>query len=261
LAFLEAGLLPAKHRLRLRKNRHFPPQSEHCTQCYHETTAISPKTPLRSREVRQIQKAYENAPSTTLLSKIFRANEQLAAHHEIDQFMVKGLCNALKDEKKRRKRGKRLNILGKEDPGAQFFSPGQVQAGRDWQAQKEEEEAQKQRDLKGKRAAIAAQKLQKEEEKLQRATKATEKRLLAAELKAAKVVERQAQRELKEAAKGQKKRQLDLQTAEMTPSKPSKLIKKAKQKDNNTVIVKEVEVVKKTTLKGRRVKIPQRFVL
>jgi DDE superfamily endonuclease len=223
--------------------------------------SISPKTPIRSREVWQIQEAYKNAPSTTLLSKIFRAHERLAAHHDIDQHVVKGLCKALKDEKKRRKRGKRLNILGKEDSGPQFFSPAQVQAGRDWQAQKEEEEAQKQRHLKGKRAAIATQKLQKEEARLQRATQATERRLLAEEMKAAKKVERQAQKELKEAAKGHKKRQLELQEDSTETSKRSKTTKKAKGKGNTIVIAQKAEVVNITTSKGRQIKTPQRFVL
>ena len=79
-----------------------------------------------------------------MLWKIFIANERLAADHSIDQHIIKGLCEALKNEKKRRKRGKRLNLLGEENNGPQFFSPARVQAARAWQASKNDEKTRKQ---------------------------------------------------------------------------------------------------------------------
>ena len=74
------------------------------------------------------------------LSRIFRSYEGLAVQHVIDQHVINGLIEALKHERKRRRRGKRLNLLGEEDSGPQFFSPIKVQAARDFQALKEEDE-------------------------------------------------------------------------------------------------------------------------
>ena len=54
--------------------------------------------------------------------------------------MIRGLEQALKNEKKKRQQGKRLNLIGKEDAGAQFFGSQEIQAARDYQAIKEEED-------------------------------------------------------------------------------------------------------------------------
>jgi hypothetical protein len=54
--------------------------------------------------------------------------------------MVKGLITALQDKKKRRKRGKRLNLIEEENSGPQFFSPEKIQTARDCQATKQQEE-------------------------------------------------------------------------------------------------------------------------
>ncbi|SLM40587.1 hypothetical protein LPUS_11414 [Lasallia pustulata] len=84
-----------------------------------------------------------------------------------------------REEKKRRKRGKRLNLLGEEESGPQFFSPGRVTAARTWQAEKEEEEQQHRQDIESRKALVAFKKLQKEEEKLQKAAAAVERQPLA----------------------------------------------------------------------------------
>jgi hypothetical protein len=78
------------------------------------------------RAIRRAQRQYRNTPDSPLLAKIFRGNKRLTAQHSIDQHVVKGLVTALKDEKKRRKRSKRLNLLGEEDSGPQFFNPGRI---------------------------------------------------------------------------------------------------------------------------------------
>ena len=96
----------------------------------------APKTPMTGWAVRRIQKAYVKEPNRVLLSKIFAANERLAANRSIDQHVIRGLCEALKEEKKRQKRSKRLNLLGKEDSGPQFFSPGRVAAAEPIRLQK-----------------------------------------------------------------------------------------------------------------------------
>ncbi|SLM34847.1 Kelch-type beta propeller [Lasallia pustulata] len=138
----------------------------------------------------------DQAPSEPLVAKLFRANERLAAENSIGTHMILGLTAALREEKKRRKRGKRLNLLGEEESGPQFFSPGRVTAARTWQAEKEEEEQQHRQDIESRRALVAFKKLQKEEEKLQKAAAAVERQRLAVEAKTAKAAESQARKEL-----------------------------------------------------------------
>ena len=84
------------------------------------------KTPITSRDVRCFQKAYKADPNPDFLEKLFRANLILATQHEIDRHVEQGLIGALKDEKERRRRGKKLNLLGDEGSGPQFFSPARI---------------------------------------------------------------------------------------------------------------------------------------
>ena len=64
------------------------------------------------RAVRRIYRAYKVKFIKSFLSKILRINERLAVEHSINQYVIRGLIKALKYEKKRRRRGKRLNLLG-----------------------------------------------------------------------------------------------------------------------------------------------------
>ena len=85
-----------------------------------------PKTPIASRDVWHFQKEFKKDPNPELLEKLFRANLVLATQHEIDRHVKQGLIGALKDEKKRRRRGKKLNLLGEEGSGPQIFSPARI---------------------------------------------------------------------------------------------------------------------------------------
>ena len=86
------------------------------------------RTPMTSHAVRRIQQQYRIAPNSPLLAKVFLANERLTAQHSIDQHTLKGLMDTLKAEKKKRQRGKRLNLLGEEGSRPQFFSPARIEA-------------------------------------------------------------------------------------------------------------------------------------
>ena len=106
-------------------------------------TLKSPKTPMSCRAIRRIHRAYKFKPTESFFSKILRANERLATEHSIDQHVIKGLLIALQQEKKRRRRGKRLNLVGEEESRPQFFSPRRIQTAREFQAAKEEDERAK----------------------------------------------------------------------------------------------------------------------
>ena len=71
------------------------------------------------------------------MNKILDANIQLAAQVAIQTHIIRGLNNALKMEKKKRQRDKAMNLVGEEDSGPQFFSPGRIQRARDLQNEKE----------------------------------------------------------------------------------------------------------------------------
>ena len=99
---------------------------------------------------------------------------------------------AVRDERKRRKRGKRLNLVGEKESGPQFFSPGKVQAARDYRAAKDQDEEQRKQDIVEREALAATRKIQKEKERVERAIVTAEKRKLAAEVRVLKEAEKQA---------------------------------------------------------------------
>ena len=92
---------------------------------------------MTSKSIRRAQKAYKANPTKTDLDLILRSQERLAAQHEIDQHLQKDLFETLKTEKKRRQRGKRLNLVGEEDNDAQIFPPSKVRAALEYAAAKE----------------------------------------------------------------------------------------------------------------------------
>ena len=154
-------------------------------------------------------------------------------------------------------RGKHLNLLGEKDSGLHFFSPARVQAAKDWQAVKDTNEALRQQEIVDKKTLTAAKKQQKELDKIERAQLLAERRRQAAEIKAQKVVEKQAQIKLKEVGNKHTKEQLK----SAGPQKVQKTHKKQAREPDNTIITQEVGKVVLTTLRGRRLQRPQRFDL
>ena len=138
------------------------------------------RTLIISRAVRRVYHVYKTKPTKFLLSKIFHANECLAAEQSISQHIIQRQEVALKQEKKRRKRGQRLNLLGEEDSGAQLWSPTKVEAARTYQATKEEEDRLKKEGIESRKVEKAARKEQKEKEKAEKAAATAERRRLAA---------------------------------------------------------------------------------
>jgi hypothetical protein len=197
------------------------------------------ETPMTCGAVRRIQRQYIKAPDLTLLSLVFRANERLASQHSVDQHVRRGLTEALRHEKKRRQRGKRLNLLGEEDSSPQFFSPGRVQAARDYQATKDTDETLRQKEILDKKALAAAKKIQKEAEKVERAACTTQKRQLVIEAKIQKAAEKQVQ---------------IVRRQSIVPQKVPTI-----HREQIKVPVAQAKVDILVTSRGRRVQRPQRF--
>lgn len=218
-----------------------------------------PKTPMTGRAIRRFHKSYLHSPTIAKTKMLFNATERLAAEHSIATHVIRGLEEAIKIEKRKRRKGKRLNLLGEGGSGPQFFSPGRVQAARDHQATKEADK-QLELDIKAeKKAKAEAARLQKQKEKTQRAIERAEKQRLAAEEKTRKTIEKQALQELKTVAKTAKTASRELQ-------EPSILAKASRKHKISTIsppidllpATKQKVVVSKTT-RGRAVLRPQRF--
>jgi hypothetical protein len=203
-------------------------------------------------------KAYKTEPEKAK-EMIFRAAERLAIQHEIDVHENKGLRNALVKEKQKRKRGRKLNLLGEDNSGPQLFSPGRVQAARAYQAEKQAVEEQKKEEAAQKRAQMKENKLQKENDKQERAVQRAIRKEEAKVAKAKKQEEIQARKEAQKASKDAQEQA----KIERTIAKELKKVSSAQTTQENAptslVIPKGSGVVERTTRSGRVVKTPQKL--
>ena len=186
-------------------------------------------------------------------------NERLAAHHDIDLHVIERLKTDIKQERKRRKCGKRLNLCGEQDSGPQFYGPEEVKAAQDYQASKEVEEEQQKQEIIDKKEQAAAKRVQKEKERVERAAITAAKRKAAAEARAIREEEKRAQAGAKAEALRQKKEQLRLWGQSTGSKEARKTPKKQARKSVPVVIEQEEEVAVMATLRGRQVQKPQRF--
>ena len=95
------------------------------------------KTPRSTKSIRRFQADFRKKPSQAKLEKLFKANEELAAQAALDRHTKEGLLEVLKDEKKSRARGKRLNVLGEEHTKPILFSAEAVRRAQELFAEKE----------------------------------------------------------------------------------------------------------------------------
>ena len=167
--------------------------------------------------------------------------------------MIRGLEQALKNKKKKRQRGKRLNLIRKEDTSAQFFGFQEIQAARDYQAIKEEEEVQQQQDIINRKALTAANKQQKEKKKLQKAE-------IAAEKQVTKAAEMQLRTEAKKAVQTQYQQQLMLSKQSTVPTKSYTPQKKQITTSTKLFITAEAKPTELVISRGRQIQRPERFI-
>ena len=198
----EASFIPKNIESAWRKTRIWPFQPSvilntikrrPCTFTNTKTDRDDLKTPTTTKAVRKFQKAYWDDPSKAKLKKLFRANETLAARTSIAEHRARNLQEALQIEKKKRQRGKRLNLCGKETSGAQWYGVPEVQEARAYAAAQTAKEEQEKLDKENKKIEAEIKRQVKEADKkakaLQRdiARQATQaKKAEAAAAKAAK---------------------------------------------------------------------------
>ena len=93
---------------------------------------------MTSKSIRRAQRVYKANPTQANLNVILKSQSKLAVQHELDNHSYKALIETLKEEKQRRKRGKRLNLVGEEETGAQLFDADRVRTALAYAAKKEE---------------------------------------------------------------------------------------------------------------------------
>ena len=74
-----------------------------------------PPTLITLKSICRLQREYKVNPSIELLKVIFRSQERLAVQHEINKHVNSGIIESIEIEKKRRRHGKKLNLVGEED--------------------------------------------------------------------------------------------------------------------------------------------------
>lgn len=128
------------------------------------------KTPRSTRGVRRAIKAFKMAkPKSGDLDEgtdlMIRALEKFAIENDILKHENRGLQAALVGEKKRRKRGKAMELFAKDEPGqAIFFSPGRIAAAKARQSEREAQKEQEQLAKKADKERRVAEKEQKAQE-------------------------------------------------------------------------------------------------
>ena len=215
-------------------------------------------------------KTYSKILTKQALLKLAKANEYNTARASIAEHRAEGLKEALQIEKKKRQRGKKLNLSGKEAGGAQFFGVPEVMAAK----QREDE----------KEAKATQEKLEKEKAKEEKAVAKAVKEALAKQEKLRKVEQKEINTQVK---KERKKRegldQAEARRAAAAAKKEATAAIKAAKKAKSTRItilrtgstilaslgsqeevvveepVTEEVIVPQTTKSGRQIILPQRL--
>lgn len=210
---------------------------------------IAPKTPMSCRAVRKAHQQFKADPSVANLDLILRANEKLATQHSIDKHINEGLVYALKEEKKRRTRGIRLNLIGEEDNGPQLFTPNRIHAAKIYQKQKAEAVEQEKVDKAKKKAQQAVARQDRDREKQERVLQRQVTKQLAAEKRAATQAKKTASQTVKNQPKLKPKGQSITQQAQSVSTALDR-----------PPVAQDVSEVEKVTSRGRVITKPQRFI-
>jgi hypothetical protein len=231
-------------------------------------TSLELRTPMTSRAIRRIHRQYQRNHSESKLKLILRGHEKLAVQHSIDEHIINGLQEAFKIEKKKRARGKRLNLISiEDDSGPQFFSPLQIQAARRFQAEKEDEETLQKQVKADEKARKALEKEKSEVEKKERASEREKKRKEAKVEKERRAAERKKEVMLRKAEREARKADALATKALKLASRASKTSPKASQCKRkvveSTIAIGSGPIAKRArieTTRGRAVITPARLL-
>jgi hypothetical protein len=170
--------------------------------------SIAPPPSITPFTVRGLRRLLKKDPTQQKMEILERAGLRLAAKYEIQSHGNRGLKIAICEEKKRRKRGKRMNLLGeKETNGPQFFSPERVLAAKTFQKSREtaEQEEKRQKAIAKEEAALKRQ--QEEAEKQERTTQRQLRQQATKEEKETEKAQKQATKREKQMQKEQERQE------------------------------------------------------
>ena len=155
------------------------------------------KTPGSVRGLRRAEKAIRAAGEVAAeVNIILRASQKLAIRAELLEHENIGLRQALINEKGRRKRGKAMGLIGKDEAGqAIFFSPGKIAEVR---AKHEELRAQKEQEQRAKELKKQEQALSRERKKQELQERRDDRAKIRAEKQQQKELEKMARAAQKE---------------------------------------------------------------
>jgi hypothetical protein len=168
---------------------------------------ISPKqtkTPTSTRAIRRTWKQLQKEGQVSEGAKILlRAGEKLATELEIVRHENQGLRKAILHEKKKRKRGKAMNLYDPEENEGQalFFSPAKIARVRQRVADEEEAERQRKQNISDKKLQAAIARDEKAREAQEKKIARNLARQTAREQLAQEKAERQAVRQAQRAQK------------------------------------------------------------
>ncbi|PMD26312.1 hypothetical protein NA56DRAFT_341993 [Hyaloscypha hepaticicola] len=227
-------------------------------------------TPYTVKRIRQFSKLHSGIPSKLAFRKLTKANETNAARASITEHRANRLKETLQIEQKKRRRGKKLNLVGEPSGRAQFFGTKEVLAAQAREAEKlelaEKEKLEKEKEKEEKAVTKAVKEALAVEEKRRKAEQQAINKQVRLEEHNQGVLDRAnarkavaaAKKEAVEAAKAAKK------------AKPSRIVILrvgstilASLGSEEQVVVEEpeeeVRVVPQQTRAGRQIVLPQRL--
>jgi len=219
-----------------------------------EHTIEDIKTPKSAKSIRHFQNDYRKNPTKLKLEKLFKANIELSTQAELDRFVKEGLIGALKEEKKNRVRGKKLNVLGKEHTEPIYFSAANVRLAQARFAKKEAFEKSERARIDANKVARAEKKARIEAEKADKALQAAVRGDNIEEVRIEEKSQKQAQKK-KEAPKSEALKSLPVRNKNL--AKPKIALNKHRKQVRFVGIEKTEGVVAtpvKSTSRGRIVK-------
>jgi DDE superfamily endonuclease len=218
------------------------------------SVVVDIKTPKSAKSIRYFQLDYRKNPTKLKLEKLFKANVELSTQVALDQHTKEGLIGALKEEKKSRARGKRLNVLGEEHTKPIYFSAANVRLAQAKMAEKEAFEKSERARIDAKKVVQAENKARKDAEKAAKALQAAVREDNIAEVKIEEKAQKKAQKE-KEALQSKALKAIPIRTK--TPTKPKRALVKPKKQVRFVGSAQEEGVVAspvKSTSRGRAIK-------
>lgn len=106
------------------------------------------KTSISSLAIEKLARQKQLDAKNTYIQAMFQKSEKLVTEIDILEFENKGFIEALKIEKQKKSKGKRLNLLDEKNNNLQLFFASRVKAAQEFLIQKKVDKKQHKNDIK-----------------------------------------------------------------------------------------------------------------